>query len=99
MVHASPQIEAWTCWPCLCTAAMLIAAFLSGLSCSVLHDAGKKLATDGGRWLCRQNGCLEIMHAAAEVPGLQDMIIATLIGMLEWRKHNNSEPLLASQLS
>ena len=39
--------------------------------------------------VCRQNGVLEIMGGGLSTPGMQDMIVATLIGMLEWRKHNN----------
>lgn len=39
--------------------------------------------------LSRQNGVLEIKEFATHIPGMQDMIVATLIGMLEWRKHNN----------
>ncbi|KAK9796628.1 hypothetical protein WJX73_003497 [Symbiochloris irregularis] len=37
-------------------------------------------------WGLRQNGCLEIMGSGHE---MKDIIVATLIGMLEWRKHNN----------
>ena len=37
----------------------------------------------------RQNGVLEIMGSGLTLPGMVDMLVATLIGMLEWRKHNN----------
>lgn len=37
-------------------------------------------------WGLRQNGCLEIVGSGLQ---MQDTIVATLIGMLEWRKHNN----------
>ena len=37
-------------------------------------------------WVHRQNGALQILGSGHQ---MQDMIVATLIGMLEWRKHNN----------
>ena len=55
------------------------------LSAIRLQDCWCQLAA----WGCRQNGALEIMGSALSVPGLQDVIVATLVGMLEWRKHNN----------
>lgn len=42
---------------------------------------------------CRLDGTLEIKDEGVR-RGMEDMIVATLTAMLEWRKHNNKVPTL-----